>query len=85
MREFPHFAADRLGRHELAVAAAVSTAAEGLGVTATEVALAWVRDRPGLTGTVVGCRSVAQLRAALASENLELPGEIVRALDEVSD
>jgi aryl-alcohol dehydrogenase-like predicted oxidoreductase len=85
MREFPHFAADRLGPRELAVADAVSTAAQGLGVTPTEVALAWVRDRPGVTAPVVGSRTVAQLRAALASEDLALPDELVRALDEVSD
>jgi aryl-alcohol dehydrogenase-like predicted oxidoreductase len=63
----------------------VSTAAQGLGVTPTEVALAWVRDRPGVTATVVGSRTVPQLRAALASEDLALPDELVRALDEVSD
>ncbi|MEP6632051.1 MAG: aldo/keto reductase [Lapillicoccus sp.] len=85
MREFPHFAADRLGRRELAVADAVATAAQGLGVSTTEVALAWVRDRPGVAAPVVGSRTLPQLRAALASEDLELPAELVRALDEVSD
>ncbi len=85
MREFPHFAADRLGGRELAVAEAVATAAQGLGVSTTEVALAWVRDRPGVTAPVVGSRTVPQLRAALASEDLELPAELARALDEVSD
>ncbi|MEO7235473.1 MAG: aldo/keto reductase [Lapillicoccus sp.] len=85
MREFPHFAADRLGRRELAVADAVATAAQGLGVSTTEVALAWVRDRPGVAAPVVGSRTLSQLRVALASEDLELPAELVRALDEVSD
>ena len=69
----------------MSVAEAVSTAAGGLGVSATEVALAWVRDRPGVTAPVVGSRTVAQLRTALASEELELPPEIVAALDEISD
>jgi aryl-alcohol dehydrogenase-like predicted oxidoreductase len=54
-------------------------------VTATEVALAWVRDRPGVTAPIVGCRSVVELQTALASENLELPPEIIAALDEISD
>ena len=85
MREFPHFAADRLGQRELAIAEAVSTAAHGLEVSATEVALAWVRDRPGVTAVVVGSRTVAQLGAVLASDDLELPVEIGTALDEVSD
>ncbi len=85
MRQFPGFAAARLDDRAMAVAEAVSTAAGGLGVSATEVALAWVRDRPGVTAPIVGSRTVAQLRTALASEDLELPPEIVAALDEVSD
>lgn len=63
---------------------AVVTAADGLGVPALEVALAWVRDRPGVTAPVVGARTNAQLRAALAAESLTLPGEIRQALDDVS-
>ena len=63
---------------------AVATAADGLGVPALEVALAWVRDQPGVTAPVVGARTNAQLRAALAAETLTLPAEIRQALDEVS-
>ena len=85
MRQFPGFASARLDDRSMSVAEAVSTAAGGLGVSATEVALAWVRDRPGVTAPVVGSRTVAQLRTALASEALELPPEIVAALDEISD
>ena len=85
MRQFPGFGHDRLDTRSLSIAEAVSTAAAGLGVTATEVALAWVRDRPGVIAPIVGSRTVAQLRTALASEDLELPAEIVAALDEVSD
>lgn len=85
MRQFPGFVGDRLDAAAMAVVEAVLTAAGGLGVSATEVALAWVRDRPGVTAPVVGSRTVPQLRTALASEELELPPEIVAALDEVSD
>ncbi|HKE52155.1 MAG TPA: aldo/keto reductase [Actinomycetes bacterium] len=63
---------------------AVATAADGLGVPALEVALAWVRDRPGVTAPVVGARTNAQLRAVLAAESLTLPSEIRQALDDVS-
>lgn len=63
---------------------AVSTAADGLAVTALQVALAWVRDRPGVTAPVVGARTAQQLRAALSVETLSLPDEICRALDDVS-
>jgi aryl-alcohol dehydrogenase-like predicted oxidoreductase len=63
---------------------AVCTAAEGLGVQPLEVALSWVRDRPGVTAAIVGARSAPQLRGILTSESLTLPEEITAALDEVS-
>jgi aryl-alcohol dehydrogenase-like predicted oxidoreductase len=66
------------------VVEAVSTAAEGLGIQPLEVALAWVRDRPGVTAPVVGARTAAQLRGVLAAEDLTLPVEIRTALDEIS-
>jgi aryl-alcohol dehydrogenase-like predicted oxidoreductase len=67
------------------VVEAVVRAADGLGWSPVEVALAWVRDRPGVTAPVVGARTAAQLRGALTAEECELPDEIVRALDDVSD
>jgi aryl-alcohol dehydrogenase-like predicted oxidoreductase len=48
------------------------------------VALAWLRDRPGVTAPILGARTLGQLTAALASENLDLPYEICQALDDVS-
>ncbi|WP_030812645.1 aldo/keto reductase [Streptomyces sp. NRRL F-2799] len=63
---------------------AVTTAADGLAVTPLQVALAWVRDRPGVTAPIVGARNARQLAAALSVETLSLPDEICRALDDVS-
>jgi aryl-alcohol dehydrogenase-like predicted oxidoreductase len=64
---------------------AVAIAARGMNVSAAEIALAWVRDRPGVVAPIVGVRTTSQLRTALASEDLELPTELVQALDDVSD
>ncbi|WP_307619740.1 aldo/keto reductase [Streptomyces sp. V3I7] len=63
---------------------AVTTAADGLAVTPLQVALAWVRDRPGVAAPIVGARNVQQLTGALSVEALSLPDEICRALDDVS-
>ncbi|MEU3727521.1 aldo/keto reductase [Streptomyces sp. NPDC031705] len=63
---------------------AVVTAAQGLAVTPLQVALAWIRDRPGVAAPIVGARTSAQLEAALSVEALSLPEEIRRALDDVS-
>ncbi len=66
------------------VVEAVATAAEGLATSPVAIALAWVRDRPGVTAPIVGARTLGQLTAALACEALDLPAEIRAALDDVS-
>ena len=63
---------------------AVVTAAGGLGVSPLEVALAWIRDRPGVVAPILGARTAGQLQGALLSEELTLPVEISGALDDVS-
>jgi aryl-alcohol dehydrogenase-like predicted oxidoreductase len=83
----PHlsgFVGRYLGGPSRRVVDAVVTAADGLGCAPLEVALAWLRDRPAVSSALVGARTAAQLRAALASEEVELPAEIHAALDEVS-
>ncbi|WP_016697993.1 aldo/keto reductase [Actinoalloteichus spitiensis] len=75
-----HHRTDRTTR----IVQAVSTAAEGLGVSPLEVALAWVRDRPGVTAPVVGARTRHQLTTSLNAEKLDLPLAIRGALDDVS-
>lgn len=64
---------------------AVCTAAEGLDASPGEVALAWLRDRPGVVAPILGARTTNQLILALASEELELPEEIITALEDVSE
>jgi aryl-alcohol dehydrogenase-like predicted oxidoreductase len=66
------------------VVQAVCTAAEGLGVSPLAVALAWVRDRPGVAAPIVGARTAAQLLGILAEADVVLPSEIREALDDVS-
>ena len=63
---------------------AVLTAADGLGVSPVAVALAWVRDRPGVAAPIVGARTAKQLTQSLAAEQVALPDEIRTALDDVS-
>lgn len=83
----PHFAKHiepYLDSRSTKIVEAVAVAAEGLGFSPLEVALAWVRDAPGVTTSIVGARTGAQLRGILKSEEISLP-EIVRsALNDVS-
>lgn len=84
----PHYApyveqhrTDRAAR----IVQAVVTAADGLATSPLSVALAWVRDRPGVVAPIVGARDTAQLLGSLISEELTLPEAIRAALDDVSD
>lgn len=83
----PHFAEfveTYLDGRSRKIVEATCTAGDGLGVQPLEVALAWVRDRPGVSAAILGARTAAQLRGGLRSDELTLPPEIVDVLDEIS-
>jgi aryl-alcohol dehydrogenase-like predicted oxidoreductase len=83
----PHFAPfiePYLNDRSRRIVEAVCVAAQGLGYSPLEVALAWVRDFPGVISSVVGARTAAQLQGILASEEIELPDVVRTALNEVS-
>ncbi len=50
----------------------------------SQVALAWLLGRPGVTSTIIGARSVEQLQANLGALDLALHAEQRARLDEVS-
>ena len=54
------------------------------GVSMAEVALAWLRDRPGVTSVILGARTPDQLAANLRSAALTLSAEETQALNDVS-
>jgi aryl-alcohol dehydrogenase-like predicted oxidoreductase len=81
---FERFVSRYLAPRCSSIVEAVVIAAGGLGVAPLEVALAWVRDRPGVVAPILGARTVGQLLGALKVEETTLPPEIARALDDVS-
>jgi aryl-alcohol dehydrogenase-like predicted oxidoreductase len=81
---FDRFLAPYLDPRCGGIVESVATAADGLGAAPLAVALAWVRDRPGVSAVILGARTAGQLVGALASERVELPAEIRLALDDVS-
>lgn len=83
-QHFASFVEPYLDRRSTKITEAVVVAADGLGLAPLEVALAWVRDRPGVSCAVVGARTGAQLKGALRCEEIELPEPVIRALDDVS-
>jgi len=81
---FERFIGPYLDDRSAGIVEAVATAADGLGVAPLSVALAWVRDRPGVVAPVVGARTAGQLLGSLQSDGVTLPPEIFQALDDVS-
>jgi aryl-alcohol dehydrogenase-like predicted oxidoreductase len=63
---------------------AVAQVAAQLGVSSAQVALAWVRSRPAVTSTLIGARTIEQLRSNLASLEITLRPEQLATLDEPS-
>jgi aryl-alcohol dehydrogenase-like predicted oxidoreductase len=64
---------------------AVQKVAEDRGISMAEVALAWVTDRPAVTSTILGARTLSQLEANLRSAGLHLTSAETAALDAASD
>jgi aryl-alcohol dehydrogenase-like predicted oxidoreductase len=64
---------------------AVQTVADELGVSMAEVALAWVSNRPAVSSTILGARTVQQLETNLRAADLHLSEEHTAVLDAASD
>lgn len=83
----PHFAGfvePYLDERSNRIVESIQVAADGLGYSPLEVALAWVRDASGVTSAIVGARTGAQLRGILRSEEITLPQVVRDALNDVS-
>jgi aryl-alcohol dehydrogenase-like predicted oxidoreductase len=57
---------------------------ESHGVSAAQVSLAYLSQKPGITSLIVGSRTPEQLRDNLAAADLELTADEITALDDVS-
>ena len=77
-RHFPRFTADNLTRNRRLVETLRALAAEK-GVSATQLAIAWVLAKAESIVAVVGARTVAQLAESLAALEISLsPAELAR-------
>ncbi|GAC1459951.1 MAG: hypothetical protein PVSMB10_17510 [Pseudarthrobacter sp.] len=54
------------------------------GVSASQVALAWLADRPAVTSVILGARTTEQLADNLAAAGLELSDEETGRLTDIS-
>lgn len=63
---------------------AVREVAEGRGVPMSQVALAWVADRPAVTSVILGARTMEQLEDNLGAADLHLSDKETALLTEAS-
>jgi aryl-alcohol dehydrogenase-like predicted oxidoreductase len=71
----------RVSERNFAIAREVDAVAKDLGRTPSQVAIAWVRQKPGVMIPILGARNVKQLEDNLGCLELELSPEIVARLD----
>jgi aryl-alcohol dehydrogenase-like predicted oxidoreductase len=67
------------------VLAAVEAVAKARGAEMAQVALSWLRDRPGVSSVVLGCRTTKQLEVNLGAADLDLSGEETAELTSTSE
>ena len=78
------WATSALNERAYAIIDALAEIARTAGSTVARVALAWVQQRPGVTSTIIGARTLEQLEDNLAALELQLSPEQLGRLDGLS-
>ncbi|MEU8695551.1 aldo/keto reductase [Streptomyces sp. NPDC048665] len=73
-----------VSERDLAIARAADEVADELGVSSSQVAIAWTRAHRPWIHPILGARNAAQLSDNLAAIDLELPEDAVARLDKAS-
>ena len=85
MRKTPDFQ-PRYGMPAAMAASAEYVAlAERYGITPTELALAWAKERPCNASIIIGTTTIAQVRECVGAFKLQLPEECMKAVDELHE
>jgi 1-deoxyxylulose-5-phosphate synthase len=71
----------RITRRGIEVGQQVAKMAEERGLTATQLALLWVKDQPGVTAPIIGPRTIEHLEDALPVIDMHLDENDRRAFD----
>jgi len=76
--------AGKISERDLGIAREVDAVADELGVSSSQVALAWTRARRPSVHPIIGARKLDQLMDNLAAVDLALPDRALERLDEAS-
>ena len=74
----------RLSLRGIEIADAIKPIAAGKGVTPAELALAWVRQQPGITAPITGVRTMDHLKSSLKSLEITFTEDELRRIDEIA-
>ncbi len=74
----------RLSERNFAIADEVIKIADEIGRTPAQVALNWVRQKPGVIIPIVGARTAAQLKDSLGALDFRLSDDQMNRLDKIS-
>jgi aryl-alcohol dehydrogenase-like predicted oxidoreductase len=77
------WAAERITEAGVAAAQKAAGVAGRRGITPAQLALLWVKDRPGVTSAIIGPRTEAHLDDAIPVLDMQLDAEDAAALDEI--
>ncbi|HEU5012150.1 MAG TPA: aldo/keto reductase [Roseiflexaceae bacterium] len=75
---------ERITEKGVAAARQLSKLAEAKGMTASQLALLWVKDQPGVTAPIIGPRTMEHFQDNLAILDKSLSDEDRKALDEIN-
>lgn len=75
--------AQRVTDRGIAVGRRFAELAHGVGLSAAQLAVLWVKSQPGITAPLIGPRDVAQLEHLLPVLDLTLSDDVRRACDEL--
>jgi len=64
-------------------AKALKPIAEEMGLTRSQLALAWVLRRPSLTSAITGATKVSQIEESLGASEVEIPAEVLEKIDTI--
>ncbi|MFH1893264.1 MAG: aldo/keto reductase [Candidatus Zixiibacteriota bacterium] len=74
----------KLNERNLEIAAEVKTIADEIGCTPSQVAIKWLQQQPGLIIPIIGARTLKQLKDNIGCLEIQLTGEHLLRLDDVS-
>ncbi|HDK45416.1 MAG TPA: aldo/keto reductase, partial [Actinobacteria bacterium] len=62
---------------------ALKPIAEEIGLTRSQLALAWVLRHPALTSAITGATNVSQIEESLGASEVEIPAEVLEKIDTI--